>query len=211
MTRTRPARAETRRKVLDAAYLVFGERGIVNTSLEEVAAAAGLTKGAVYSNFRSKDEMVLTLMEERAAGRVAKSLQAARGAKTPAQVAEHIGGVLVHEMRADPIWRRLLVEYAAMARRDPDIADRLRRSRREMRAMLTEVLVSLADTFEVRLPMPAADLAIVLLAVSNGLALETDMEPEGVRDDLFAQVLSTLAGEAVTTVVGARLPAPVDG
>lgn len=46
MARAHPtARSETRPKVLDAAYLVFGERGIAGTSLEQVAVAADLTKG----------------------------------------------------------------------------------------------------------------------------------------------------------------------
>ncbi|MBO1767377.1 TetR family transcriptional regulator [Allobranchiibius sp. GilTou38] len=200
MARTRPYRAQTRRKVLDAAYVVFGERGIAGTSLEQVAAVAGLTKGAVYSNFRSKDELVLTLMEEHAADRITKSLQAMETDLTPSQVAHQVGVVLAQEMRADAGWHRLLAEYAALTRRDPAGAEGLRQGRREVRDAVAGVLDRLVETFGVTLPMPSADLAIVVLALGNGLALETEIEPEGVRDDLFAQVLGIIASDVVTVV-----------
>ncbi|UIJ35597.1 TetR/AcrR family transcriptional regulator [Allobranchiibius sp. GilTou73] len=200
MARTRPYRAQTRRKVLDAAYVVFGERGIAGTSLEQVAAAAGLTKGAVYSNFRSKDELVLTLMEEHAADRITKSLQAMEVDLTPSQVAHQVGVVLAQEMRADAGWHRLLAEYAALTRRDPAGAEGLRQGRREVRDAVAGVLDRLVETFGVTLPMPSADLAIVVLALGNGLALETEIEPDGVRDDLFAQVLGIIASDVVTVV-----------
>ncbi|MBO1756280.1 TetR/AcrR family transcriptional regulator [Allobranchiibius sp. CTAmp26] len=209
MARTRPYREQTRRKVLDAAYTVFGERGIAGTSLEQVAAAAGLTKGAVYSNFRSKDELVLTLMEEHAADRITRSLQALQDDLTPTQVAQQVGVVLAQEMRADAGWHRLLAEYAALARRDPDGAEGLRRSRREIRDAVAGVLDRLVETFPVTLPMPSADLAIVVLALGNGLALESEIEPDGVRDDLFARVLGIIASDVVT-VVSETAPAADD-
>ena len=62
--RRRPTRAETRRRIIDAATGVFARQGIAATSLNEIAAAAGLTKGAVYSNFAGRDDLVLTIMEE---------------------------------------------------------------------------------------------------------------------------------------------------
>ena len=200
MARTRPYRAQTRRKVLDAAYTVFGEQGIAGTSLEQVAAAAGLTKGAVYSNFRSKDELVLTLMEEHAADRITQSLQAMEADLTPTQVAHQVGIVLAQEMRADAGWHRLLAEYAALARRNPAGAEGLRRSRRDIRDAVAGVLDRLVETFPITLPMPAADLAVVVLALGNGLALESEIEPDGVREDLFARVLGIIATDIVTVV-----------
>ena len=58
----RPRRAEVRTRILDAAAAVVAERGLAAASLDQVAAAAGFTKGAVYSNFASKDELFLALM-----------------------------------------------------------------------------------------------------------------------------------------------------
>ena len=63
--RVRPTRAQTRARLLKAAGEVFAERGYDRASLDDVAAAAGLTKGAVYSSFASKDELFYALMRER--------------------------------------------------------------------------------------------------------------------------------------------------
>ncbi|GAA0331761.1 TetR/AcrR family transcriptional regulator [Actinoallomurus spadix] len=56
-------RAQTRAALLDAAERLWAERGIRGASLDEIAALAGLTKGAVYSNFASKSDLVLALLE----------------------------------------------------------------------------------------------------------------------------------------------------
>jgi len=68
-TRTRLSREEsralTRSRVITAAGEVFAERGFHAASLEDVADRAGYSIGAVYSNFRSKDDLFLSLMTER--------------------------------------------------------------------------------------------------------------------------------------------------
>src|SRR5499426_3908325 len=58
-------RAMTRRHLLDAAAIVFARNGFHGATLDEVAATAGFTKGAVYSNFKSKDDLFLALLEDR--------------------------------------------------------------------------------------------------------------------------------------------------
>jgi len=56
-------RQQTREYLLQAAARVFAERGFHGASLDEVAAAAGFTKGAVYSNFKNKEDLFLALLE----------------------------------------------------------------------------------------------------------------------------------------------------
>src|ERR1700730_5330771 len=55
----------TRRNLLEAAAVVFAREGFHGASLDEVAATAGFTKGAVYSNFKSKDDLFLALLDDR--------------------------------------------------------------------------------------------------------------------------------------------------
>ncbi|MCW2786382.1 MAG: TetR family transcriptional regulator [Marmoricola sp.] len=209
LARTRPTRAETRRQVLDAAFEVFGQRGIAATSLTEVAAAAGLTKGAVYSNFDSKDELVLTLMEEHAGHRIQASLDAV-DADGGADVFGQVAAVLVREMRADAVWHRLLAEYFALAHHDPRKQKALQGRRREVRATVARALVQVSEGLGFALPMPADDLAIVFLALSNGMAVESDIDPGGVPDDLLARVLTLIAGDAVVALREAAARASVD-
>ncbi|MGD0455236.1 MAG: TetR family transcriptional regulator, partial [Solirubrobacteraceae bacterium] len=60
--RRRPTREQTRERLIAAAGTVFAERGYMQASLDEISATAGLTKGAIYSNFGSKDELFYALM-----------------------------------------------------------------------------------------------------------------------------------------------------
>lgn len=197
MARTRPTRVETRRKILDAAVEVFGERGIAGSSLEQVAAHAGLTKGAVYSNFTSKNDLVFALMEEQVSKRIATCLGEMDDTLPATSVADRIGVVMLQEICSYGGWHRLLAEYAVIARRDGAVRAELQTRRREVRAMMAQLLTRVADSYASPLPMPADDLAVVILALSNGLALEADIESDGVKDGLFAQTLNILSLDAL--------------
>ena len=58
----RPPRAEVRERVIEAAARLFARHGVHTTTLDDVARAAGFSKGAVYSNFDSKADLVATLL-----------------------------------------------------------------------------------------------------------------------------------------------------
>lgn len=190
--RTRPARAETRRRVLDAAFAVFGERGIAASSLAEVARAAGLTKGAVYSNFRGKDDLVLALMEEHAMHRLSSALAGITPTTDVDEALAMAAAVLVRSMHDGAAWHWLLAEYFALSHHDPDRREGLRLRRQEARDAVARAMTRVAETTEIRLPLPAPDLATVLFALSNGMAMESAIDPEGVSDDLLGSVLTLM-------------------
>src|ERR1700691_2859486 len=56
---------ETQAKILNAAEALFAEQGFEKTQLEEVAARAGYTRGAIYAHYASKEDLFLALMEQR--------------------------------------------------------------------------------------------------------------------------------------------------
>lgn len=60
---TRTPRAEVRRRLLVAGAQVFAEQGVHEARLDDVAARAGFSKGAVYSNFSSKEDLVAQVMQ----------------------------------------------------------------------------------------------------------------------------------------------------
>src|SRR5476649_988695 len=60
--RTRPTRDATCEKLFEAAARVFEEQGIGGASIETIAAAAGFSRGAFYSNFKSKDELIIAML-----------------------------------------------------------------------------------------------------------------------------------------------------
>ena len=76
--RTREAAAATREQLLDAAERVFRDRGVPRTSLAEVAAEAGVTRGAVYWHFRDKADLFVAMCE-RATSPLDALIEQARG------------------------------------------------------------------------------------------------------------------------------------
>jgi AcrR family transcriptional regulator len=189
----RPRRAEVRTRILDAAAAVVAERGLAAASLDQVAAAAGFTKGAVYSNFASKDELFLALLETQVAGRVAAVERTLDTART---VPEALAAVSADLARPDPRTQLLAVEFWQRAVRDPSVAEAFAESRRRLRAQVVEA----AAAFLAGLPEDPGwtpeDLALVVIALANGLAFEELADPGSVPPGLAARVLGALVGEA---------------
>src|SRR6202000_1097666 len=73
--RTRPTRDDTCEKLFEAAARVFEQQGIGGASVEAIAAAAGFTRGAFYSNFKSKDELIIAMLEDHVEQTVQRNLE----------------------------------------------------------------------------------------------------------------------------------------
>ncbi len=190
--RTRALRSETRSKVIDAAAKVFADKGIAASSVREIAHSAGLTKGALYSNFASKDDLILALLEDRVLSRLHKATEAFEAAGTIDNALRDLGGSLVDAIRSDAAAHRLLFEYASAARRDPELQEALTRRRREGRAAVAAAIERIAEVHGLELQLPADELAVAILAISNGLALEAGIDPTAVPDDLFGRLIGLI-------------------
>jgi len=86
----------------------------------------------------------------------------------------------------------LFSEFRVHADRSPDTRRRFAERRSEIRATLAETVAAYAERAGVELTMPPEHLATVLLALTNGLALERLGQPEAVPDELFGEVIATL-------------------
>src|SRR6266700_6740891 len=94
-------RQHTRAQLLDAAERVFAREGLRGASVEAIAAEAGYSHGAIYSNFDGKEDLFLVLVEERIDTRLARVYQAAdaelsRG-NEPLEAARRFVSMLQHE------------------------------------------------------------------------------------------------------------------
>lgn len=187
----RPRKDEVRSRVLQAAGEVFAERGFTAATLDQVAAAAGFTKGAVYSNFASKDELFLALMEAEVAGRVEVVEAALRATGDLASALAAVGTEL---SRRDSTWQLLFLEFWQRAVRDPEVRRAFVASRRALRERVTEVVERFLTERPVRGGWDAPSLTVVLLALANGLALESLPDPGAVAGDLLTRVLADLVG-----------------
>ena len=176
---TRPeTQALTRRRLLDAAADVFGEKGFRAASLTDVADSAGYTIGAVYSNFASKDELFHALMRERL--RIAEEGLAAAfrddgsSSGTPTASAEdwidrELDRMAAAEDAVPPRWWRLLYEYRAYAATDPAAWAEVSGADRRCREIIAGHIERFAAAVGIVLPMSAMELAELSVALTDGL------------------------------------------
>ncbi len=189
---------DVRRRLLDAAMDVFAREGFHAATLDGVAARAGLTKGAVYSNFAGKRELFLALLEEQVARRaqlamsVLSAAPAGPGSDVPATVAE-LAARLSEIGAAEPDWQLLYIEFWSFAMRDPEAHRLLAAARRQLRQTIAELASTAHRRFGLDTGIPADQWATIILGLSNGLALERLIDPGAVPDDLLAVILGRLA------------------
>ena len=191
-TRVRPTRVQTRARLLKAAGTVFAERGYDGASLDDVAVAAGLTKGAVYSSFASKEDLFYALMRERIRERLELVTKAVERQATVRDIARDAGGALAELISSQAEWHLLFIEFWARAVRDPDLRDEFARERRSARGVVASLLQEQAADANVELPAPAEQLAVAVLALANGIAIEQLADPDGVDASTFGVILGLL-------------------
>lgn len=160
-TRQRLPVAERRALIVEAAGRLFGERGYERTRLDEIAAAAGVTKPIVYRHFDSKRALYLALLDrhrEDLSGFVAA--MPAEG--TPEQRLRAVLEVWLDYVQARSYaWKMLFRDTGG----GPEIAARRREVHAEARAVLAELIGSLAAT-----PVPPREVEPLAELMSMGMA-----------------------------------------
>jgi AcrR family transcriptional regulator len=181
--------AETRAQLVKTARQLFFDDGYHPTSLEKVADAAGYSKGAVYSNFRNKDELCTAVLDEVRAERLGEVIEMMARPDTAARIealrdwAQRVIG--------DPGWTTLEVEFAVHARRSEDLRTELAGRLDGILQMLTAAAES-ADAPDLK--MPGRETATVMLALGVGLGLLRSVDP-AISVDGLIDALKLLTGQ----------------
>lgn len=194
------SKAQTRQRLLSAARTVFARRGYHGASVEEIAAEAGFSTGALYSNFDGKEDLFLALMEYVIDAYCAEIEAEVDGL---ASIAERAKGGARHWMEIverEPEMLMLFVEFWAYAARDPGARERVASSFAKARQMLTRLIADGAREFELQLEMPAEHLAVAIDALADGIARQKLADPAAVPDDLMGRVISLLLAGAARPV-----------
>lgn len=187
-------KAETRAKLLDAAAKVFARRGLAAASLDEIAEEAGLTKGAVYSNFESKEDLVNALLHARLdepLAAIADRVAAGGTFDQRPEVAEKLF-IEVSEEQRDTFL--LDLEFAIYRARHPELRERFTGGR-DLQAAVAEWMQQDAQARGATLPLPADELAAGLFALGTGIRLAHLTDPDRVPDGLFAKFLRLIMSQ----------------
>jgi AcrR family transcriptional regulator len=184
--------ASSREQLLDAAARVFAERGYRGASVEAIAAAAGVTKGALYWNFKSKADLFFSLLDERVDQRLrqlAEQAQAIAGEDGVTPLVSREVSSVVDEQRQLHL---LTHEYWSLAARDPELGARFAERTRSLRALVSHALVAHHEATAIRLTHDPDELAAAVLALAHGLAMDRMIDPELVPDSLFGEILQLI-------------------
>jgi AcrR family transcriptional regulator len=182
--RTAPTRAErqahTRNQLVDAAERLFTAQGFHATSLDAVAAEAGFTKGAVYSNFASKEDLFFAVYERRVDARLAEIEAILAEAPTlPEGIERIIPGNRGRPERYDG-WMAVFFEFWAHALRHPQLRERFAAQHRRIIDLLATAMIESGR----ELPDDPHKLATARYAMQLGLQLERLTQPDLVDERL---------------------------
>ena len=190
--RIRPTRGEVRDRILDAASKVFAAEGFAGATIDAIGQAAGFTKGAVYSNFGSKDELFLALLDrefELRGEQIATTLES--GGDTAA-AAQALSRSVLDSVHRHADYYVLFVEYWLRAVRDPELRERLIARRRA--ATADQAAHIFGSTATVPSGRRVADVAQLVATVNLGIAMEEVLRPGSIDPDLLAQLIAALLG-----------------
>jgi len=175
--RTRPTREETRQRLFTAAAAVFIRDGIAGASVEDICAEADLTRGALYSNFADKNELVMAMIDDHVDRNMA---ELDRLNETAAAPTDFIALIESPQRRRDgplDINPVLQMEFTLYALRNPDNRPRLAEHQRRWRQVIEAVVRADCERLGVDPPMPVEDAAAMILAMDNGYLLSEMIEP----------------------------------
>lgn len=189
--RTRPTRDDTRDKLFEAAARVFEEQGINAASIETIAAAAGFTRGAFYSNFASKDELIVAMLEDHVEQTIRRNLDLLTKHQDLQDYLEAFRNM--DRPRQDPLGRspllnmEMILFVARAEKRRPELAKRLRARRQ----MLTQIIATTAKHGGRNLENPAW-VAAIFLALEDGFRLHRLIDPDTTPADSFFRAVDDL-------------------
>lgn len=190
--RSAELKGTARERLLDAALAELYEHGYAGTSLQAIARRAGLTKGAIYWSFRDKRDLFLNLVEERLDTPLRALMTVTETAPATTATAPLVSQGVARLLREQPELLLIVYEQWALAVREPDLRDGYRHRQAILRDALARALQARHETTGVPLTYPAHGLATAILALANGLAMETLVDPKAVPDELLGDMLQLL-------------------
>jgi len=190
--RVRPTREQTRRRLFEAAADVFATQGIGAATVEAIAQEAGLTRGAFYSNFADKDELIDAMLADHAEQTAARHLELLARHRTPEDFLAAMHAV--DRSGQDPLGRspllhvELLMHAARAVGHRPEPAQVLA-ARRQIIADIAEG-IGLATASGG--PFDGRQLGCMLLAMEDGFRLHRLIDPDATPADSFLRSLDAL-------------------
>lgn len=186
------SQAQTRARLIEAAAAVFLRRGFEGASLEEIAEEAGYTRGALYSNFRDKDELFLLVIEGHFTEQVGAVEQIFAEIGSPEGRVAALQEWHAAHCDADEGWTSLIMEFYLYAFRNPDLRSLVGDMERRVRDAIARLVEQQLRDLDIVAPIPPRDLATIIEALDIGLGAQWFADPAAVSPHLFGSALMLL-------------------
>jgi AcrR family transcriptional regulator len=179
--------------VLGAALRVFLAKGYAGATVEAIANEAGFSTGVVYSQFGSKADLFLALLERRIGERAAQNERVTEGLSGAAGVRALVR-VASRDAVAEPGWSRVLVEFRLVASRDPELNDRYAGFHDQSLERLASVLSRLFEGMGPEPTVPFRTMAEFIFAVGVGTSVERAANPAALSEAAVMVLLTRAFG-----------------
>jgi len=183
----RPATTDTRARLVKAAIEVVAKRGFEGASVDAIAKKAGFSIGALYWNFKSKDELFLAVFDEHVTWFERQLAEASDSQSLAAGTAGWIGAVA---SQSDQFL--IFIEFWAYAVRKPRIRQAFARRMNDMREAIASSLRDRAERTGLEPPVDPEFAALIVVALGRGLTLEKLADPGTVDDTQVAEFMAAL-------------------
>ena len=183
------SQAETRAALLRTAADLFTKAGFDGTSIEAITEAAGFSRGAFYSNFASKNELFLALVESRIDENLGQIAAAFQQGETAADRIRSGGALLDSLVERDREWCLLYKEFWSRAMRDPKLRRRFAQQYEGWRAGIAQMIEERYRELGLEVDAPPNELASALIALFEGQVMQRLIDPKALEDGFFTRLL----------------------
>jgi AcrR family transcriptional regulator len=187
----------TREEVLAAADRLFLERGFHATSVDQIAQAAGYTKGAVYSNFTAKEDLFFAVYERRMERTVVELDRTLAASGDAAAWIESVIADTNHRRGRDDRWLSTFFEFWAHVIRRPALRERFATIHARLERPFVAALERHADEHGTQLGIDAQQVHMAMMGMALGLTLERLIRPDVVDADLGTRMALLVLNELV--------------
>jgi AcrR family transcriptional regulator len=168
-----------RRQILEAAVRCFSQQGFHRATMQDIVREAGLSPGAIYRYFASKEEIVAAIASERHAAEQRLLATAAAGGDFRAAVRALVGAFVRRLTEpGEPAWRRVSVQLWGEALRNPPVMDIVREGLDEPLRVLAARIRSGQEEGGIAPDLDPDATARVAAAIFQGLVLQQTWDPE---------------------------------
>lgn len=183
----REKQRRTRQALLEAAVGLFSERGLEGASVDEIAQAAGYTKGAFYANFKSKEELFLVMLDERFSEALERLDRMLAGTHEPQEEATAAAADFIH-FAVDREWPKLSFQFLAYAAQNDEFRQELATRQKAMRERMANVFRRWKEGFGAAFPLPVENITAMTFFMADGFLAGRIIEPD-LHEDLYTSMV----------------------